>query len=265
MTLGETAALPEEEPAPGDAAAPPDAAASGGRALSDGGTAPCGLQALRGQAAGCQACPLWEMGTQTVFGSGPDGARVMFVGEAPGYNEDKQGLPFVGPAGRLFNEALEQAGLARDEVYVTNVVKHRPWIKGGRQGKNRAPKQSEINACRPWLAQELAALRPLLVGCLGALAAKWFLGPEFKLTQQRGQWLTADARLLGSAPPRARRGMVQEAVPATPITLPADYAPHVLATVHPSFVLIQPPESYDRWRESLFADVRAIAQRLRSL
>ncbi|HEX2035283.1 MAG TPA: UdgX family uracil-DNA binding protein [Chloroflexota bacterium] len=193
------------------------------------------LDAVRHQAAGCQACPLWEIGTQTVFGNGPAGARLMFVGEAPGYQEDKQGLPFVGPAGALFSQALEQAGLRRDAVYVTNVVKHRPWVEGGRQGKNRPPKQSEVTACRPWLEQELAIIRPLIVACLGAIAAKWLLGKEFKLTQQRGQWLTSP------------------------------YAPHVLATVHPSYVLIQPPESHERWREVFFADVRAVAEKLRAL
>ncbi|MGH2353992.1 MAG: UdgX family uracil-DNA binding protein [Chloroflexota bacterium] len=204
------------------------------RATSAGSRAGA-LDAVRREAAGCRACPLWETGTQTVFGAGPATARLMFVGEAPGFQEDKQGVPFVGPAGRLFNEALEQAGLQREAVYVTNIVKHRPWVPGGRQGKNRPPKQSEINACRPWLTQELAIVRPLVIGCLGALAAKWLLGKEFKLTQQRGQWFSTDA------------------------------APHVLATIHPSYVLIQPAESAGRWRETLFADVRAIAETLRAL
>jgi uracil-DNA glycosylase family protein len=193
------------------------------------------LARLQAEAAGCRNCPLWEIGTQTVFGVGPAGARLMCIGEAPGLNEDRQGAPFVGAAGRLLNEALAAAGLRREDVYITNIVKHRPWVAGGRQGKNRPPKQSEINACRPWLEGELAAVRPLVIGCLGALAAKWVLGKDFKLTQQRGTWLTAPA------------------------------APHVLATVHPAFVLIQPEASYGRWREIFFADIRALAERLRVL
>jgi uracil-DNA glycosylase len=192
------------------------------------------LDELRQEAATCRACPLWENGTQTVFGAGPAGARLMLIGEAPGYYEDRQGTPFVGPAGRLLDEALAQAGLQREAIYVTNVVKHRPWTPGGRQGKNRAPKQSEINACRPWLERELELVKPQVVGCLGALAAKWVLGKDFKLTQQRGTWLSSPL------------------------------APHVLATVHPAFVLIQPEESVGRWRETFFADVRALTERLRS-
>ena len=201
------------------------------------------LDALRQEAAGCRACPLGEIGTQTVFGAGPATARLVLIGEAPGYQEDKEGVPFVGPSGRLLNEALEQAGLARDELYITNVVKHRPWLapeghRGGavgRHGKNRAPKQSEINACRPWLSAEIESIRPAVIGCLGALAAKWVLGKDFKLTRQRGQWLSAPA------------------------------APHVLATLHPSYVLIQPETSYGATRDTLFADVRALAEKLRAL
>jgi len=201
------------------------------------------LDALRRDAADCRACPLGEIGTQTVFGSGPAGARLVLVGEAPGYQEDREGTPFVGPSGRLLNEALEQAGLDRAALYITNVVKHRPWLapegqRGGatgRHGKNRAPKQSEINACRPWLTAELETIRPAIVGCLGALAAKWVLGKDFKLTRQRGQWFSAPL------------------------------APNVLATLHPSYVLIQPETSYGATRDTLFADVRALAERLRTL
>jgi DNA polymerase len=155
----------------------------------------------------------------------------MFIGEAPGQTEDERGVPFVGRAGALFDEALAAAGIPRDAVYVTNTVKHRPWLQVGRRQKNRPPKQSEINACRQWLTQELAIVQPRIIGCLGALAAKWVLGKDFRLTEQRGQWLSAEA------------------------------APHVLATVHPSYVLIQPAESYERWRESFFADVRRIGER----
>jgi DNA polymerase len=160
----------------------------------------------------------------------------MFIGEAPGAQEDKQGVPFVGPAGRIFDEALAQAGIPRHEVFVSNTVKHRPWIAApGGRGKNRAPKQSEINACRYWLDQELAIVRPRIIGCLGALAAKAILGKEFKLTQQRGEWFASDA------------------------------ASSVLATLHPSYVLIQPPESYERVRETFFADIGRIAERYREI
>ncbi|MEA2642190.1 MAG: uracil-DNA glycosylase [Chloroflexota bacterium] len=193
------------------------------------------LDAVREAARECRACPLFEIGWQTVFGAGPADARLMLIGEAPGEHEDAQGIPFVGPAGRLLDEALTRAGIDRGDVYITNVVKHRPWIPVGKRKKNRPPKQSEINACRPWLDEELEIVEPALIGCLGAPAAKQILGKDFKLMQQRGQWFTADA------------------------------APHVLATIHPAFVLIQPEESFDRWREVLFADFRIIAERLRSL
>jgi uracil-DNA glycosylase family protein len=183
----------------------------------------------------CQACPLWEIGTQTVFGSGPATARLMFVGEAPGQHEDKQGIPFVGPAGRLFEQALQQAGLDRAEVYVTNVVKHRPWVDQNGRKKNRAPKQSEINACRPWLQEELRIVKPDIIVCVGASSAREILGKDFKLTQQRGQWFDGP----GSA--------------------------RVLATIHPAYVLIQPEESYDRLQESLFADFRLVGDRYRAL
>jgi len=190
------------------------------------------LDQVRDAAAGCRACPLWETGTQTVFGSGPATARLVFIGEAPGQQEDKRGVPFVGPAGRLFEEALAQAGLDRDEVFVTNVVKHRPWAEQHGRPKNRQPKRSEIKACHPWLAQELAIIRPAVICCLGAVAAKEILGKEFRLTEQRGQWFESE------------------------------FAPQVLATIHPAFVLIQPEESFQRWRETLFLDFQRVAQRL---
>ena len=193
------------------------------------------LAEVAGAAKDCRACPLWEIGTQTVFGDGPATARCMFIGEAPGRDEDKQGRPFVGAAGRLFDEALERAGLDRAELYVTNTVKHRPWVQQGSRQKNRAPKQSEINACRPWLDHELRLVRPKLIVCLGAVAAKAILGKDFKLTQQRGQWLDGPD---GAA---------------------------VLATLHPSYVLIQPPESQERVWETFFGDVRMAAERYRAL
>jgi DNA polymerase len=196
------------------------------------------LARLRQDAQGWRGCPLWERATHLVLGDGPATAAVMFIGEAPGFQEDKQGIPFVGPAGRLLNEALAQAGIERDAVYVTNVEKFRPWTaaaNGRGPGKNRPPKQSEINACRPWLEREIAIVQPRIICCLGAVAAKWVLGKDFKLTQQRGEWLTSP------------------------------YAPEVLATLHPAYVLIQPDESRPAIEGTLFADLRRVGERLQAL
>jgi uracil-DNA glycosylase len=189
------------------------------------------LAALAAAARDCRACPLWQLGRQTVFGEGPAEARLLVLGEAPGEQEDLQGRPLVGPSGQLFNQALEQAGLNRAELFITNTVKHRPWVAQGRRQKNRAPKQSEINACRPWLEQQLTIVRPALILCLGATAAQAILGREFRLTRQRGQWQPG----------------------------PADTA--VLATVHPAYVLIQPPESQEQVKEQFFAGFRRLAER----
>jgi DNA polymerase len=193
------------------------------------------LPDVAARARNCRACPLWEIGSQMVFGAGPPTARMMFIGEAPGEYEDREGVPFVGPAGRMFDRALAAVGLDRNELYVTNVVKHRPWVQQGTRKKNRAPKTSEIKACRPWLDAELTLLRPDIVVCLGAPAAHAILGKDFKLTQQRGQWYS------------------------TPTI------PHVLATLHPAYVLIQPPESRDALRDVLFADMALVAARYREL
>lgn len=192
------------------------------------------LQRVRAAAAACRACPLWETATQTVFGVGPATATLMLVGEAPGATEDLQGVPFVGPAGRLLDEALAQAGIPRTDVYITNIVKHRPWVRVDGHARNRPPRQSEIKACRPWLEQELAIIRPEIIVCLGAPAAREILGKDFRLTQQRGQWMVSAA------------------------------APNVLATVHPAYVLIQPEETGARWREILFADLRVVGERYRA-
>jgi DNA polymerase len=189
----------------------------------------------RSEAAGCQACPLWEGAKQTVFGDGPATARLVLIAEAPGHHEDLHGVPFVGPAGRLLEETLAQAGLRREEIYITNVVKHRPWIQSGDLKKNRAPKISEIKACAPWLTKELEIIRPQIIGCLGAPSARWILGRDFKLTQQRGQWFDSQ------------------------------WAPNVLATIHPAYVLIQPDDWLRHWREILFADFRMLAERYREL
>lgn len=192
------------------------------------------LAAVARAARDCRACPLWQGNTQTVFGAGPASARLMLIGEAPGEQEDRQGLPFVGAAGQLLNEGLAQAGLDRTEVYVTNVVKHRPWVAQGGRKRNRPPKQSEIAACRPWLQEELRLIRPALIVCLGAHAAREILGRQFKLTQERGQWR--------SGPDGAA----------------------VLATIHPAYVLIQPPESYERVKAAFFADLQRVAERYRA-
>jgi DNA polymerase len=193
------------------------------------------LADVAARARGCRACPLWELGSQTVFGDGPADARLVIVSEAPGEHEDRQGIPFVGPAGRLLDRALDEVGLDRGEIYLTNVVKHRPWVQQGNRRKNRAPKAGEIKACRPWLQAELTLIQPRIVLCLGAPAAREILGKEFRLMQQRGEWYS------------------------TPTI------PHVLATLHPAYVLIQPPETIDAVRETLFADFARVAERYREL
>jgi uracil-DNA glycosylase len=193
------------------------------------------LEEVRADARDCRNCPLWEIGTQTVFGVGPANARMIFIGEAPGFNEDKEGIPFIGPAGRLFDQALAQAGIERDDVYVTNIVKHRPWVDVAGRAKNRAPKQSEIKACRPWLQHELTIVEPEIVICVGAPAAKQILGKDFRLMEHHGQWFSTET------------------------------APNVMAVIHPAFVLIQTDENFDRWRSALFADFRTIAERYGSL
>jgi uracil-DNA glycosylase len=138
------------------------------------------LSKLREAAAGCRACPLWQTGTQTVFGEGAAKAAVMFVGEQPGDQEDKQGRPFVGPAGRLLDEALELAGIDRSKAYVTNAVKHFKWEARGKRRIHAKPSWSEQLACRPWLEAELAVLEPRVLVCLGATAAQSLLGKSFR-------------------------------------------------------------------------------------
>ncbi len=167
------------------------------------------LTRLRRVAAGCQACDLWKHATQTVFGEGPGSARIMFVGEQPGDKEDLAGHPFVGPAGRLLDDCLREAGIERNQVYVTNVVKHFKWSpdERGKRRIHKKPRTSEIEACRPWLDAEIRLVKPEIVVCLGATAAQALLGKTFSVTRQRGQLVES--------------------------TL----APHVIATVHPSSIL----------------------------
>jgi uracil-DNA glycosylase len=165
------------------------------------------LKKLRETAAGCKACPLWKSGTQTVFGEGSPKAEVMFVGEQPGDQEDKAGKPFVGPAGRLLDQAMEEAGLDRSLAYVTNVVKHFKWKGQGKRRIHQKPNWSEIAACFPWLEAELAVVKPHVLVCLGATAAQALLGRQFRVTQQRGEQVESEL------------------------------APVVIATVHPSSIL----------------------------
>src|SRR6185503_10490670 len=145
------------------------------------------LEKLREVAAGCRACPLWKTGTQTVFGEGAPDARVLLVGEVPGNDEDLAGHPFVGPAGKLLDRVLEEVGINRDEIYVTNVVKHFKWEPAGKRRLHKKPSSREIAACRPWLEAELQLIRPLVLVLLGATAAQAILGPSFRVTRQRGQ------------------------------------------------------------------------------
>lgn len=192
-----------------------------------------GLEALRDIAAGCQACDLWKSGTQTVFGEGARKAEVLFLGEQPGDREDREGHPFVGPSGRLLDEALEEAGIDRGAVYVTNVVKHFKWKPKGKRRIHQKPNAEEIVSCRPWLDAELAQVRPQIVVALGATAAKALLGPSFRVTRQRGE--------------------LNELEDGT----------KVVATVHPSSVLRAPDEQRAAARADFVDDLRAVATHLR--
>jgi uracil-DNA glycosylase len=195
------------------------------------------LDQLRLIAAGCKACDLWKTGTQTVFGDGSKRATVMFVGEQPGDREDIEGKPFVGPAGRILDEALEAASISRSEVYVTNVVKHFRWVAATRGKKriHKKPRASETNACRPWLDAELARVQPAVLVCLGATAAQTLLGRHFSVTRDRGKFLKSPL------------------------------APYVIATVHPSSIL-RSPDSQTRAAEMkmFIGDVKKISRLMKS-
>ena len=191
------------------------------------------LPQLREAAAGCRACPLWRRGTQTVFGAGPSKAGVVFVGEQPGDLEDRAGEPFVGPAGKLLDRCLVEAGIDRAVVYVTNVVKHFKWEPRGKKRIHEKPNGREIAACRPWLEAELAVVKPKVVVCLGATAAQAILGKSFKVTERRGEAVT---------------------VPGIGL---------VVATVHPSSVLRAPGDEQRRSQRAAFVDdLRRIARLL---
>ena len=182
----------------------------------------------------CQACHLWKLGTQTVFGEGAAKARLMLIGEQPGDAEDRAGHPFVGPAGKLLDRALVDAGIDRAAVYVTNVVKHFKWEPRGKRRIHKKPNAAEIAACRPWLDTEIELVKPRAIVCLGATAAQALLGRQFKVTAQRGE------------------------------LVPSPLAPMVLATVHPSSILRAPDDETRREELKRFTDdLRKAARALR--
>jgi uracil-DNA glycosylase len=175
------------------------------------------LDTLRQAAAGCKACDLWQKGTQTVFGEGARRAGLMFVGEQPGDAEDLAGKPFVGPAGKLLDRALKQAGIERTATYVTNAVKHFNWEETrGKRRIHKKPNARQVTACKPWLEAEISLLRPRVIVCLGATAAQALLGRDFRITKQRGE------------------------------VIETSYAPAVIATAHPSSIL-RAPDDESRW------------------
>ena len=192
------------------------------------------LTSLRDAAAGCTACHLYKRGTQTVFGEGARKAAAMFVGEQPGNEEDLTGHPFVGPAGRLLDKALQEAGIDRKQTYVTNVVKHFKWEPRGKKRIHAKPDALEIFACRPWLEAEIAVVKPEVLVCLGATAAQTLLGASFRVTKQRG------------------------------VFVPSPLAAKVTATVHPSSILRAPDDEARRLETARFiADLKKVAAVLR--
>jgi uracil-DNA glycosylase len=193
------------------------------------------LPALREAARGCRGCDLWQRGTQTVFGEGRTGAEVMLVGEQPGNDEDLQGRPFVGPAGRVLDKALAAAGIDREDVYVTNAVKHFKWEPRGKRRIHKKPNGMQIAACRPWFDEEVKAVHPKVIVCLGATAAQALLGKDFRVTQDRGKLIETGA------------------VP-------------IIATVHPSSILRAPDdESRHQEMARFIDDLRVVATQIRRL
>jgi len=194
------------------------------------------IDELRHAAASCRACDLWRHGTQTVFGEGPSTTQVVFVGEQPGDKEDLAGRPFVGPAGKLLNDALAQAGIDRNKIYITNAVKHFKWVPSpnGKTRIGKKPLVSEINACRQWLDGELGAIKPQVLVCLGSTAAQSLLGKSFSVTRQRGRLISSP--LAGS----------------------------VLATFHPSAILrARGKESRKDQMQALVKDLKQVARLLK--
>ncbi len=190
---------------------------------------------MRAAAARCEGCDLFRHATQVVFGEGSRDSKVVMVGEQPGDEEDVQGHPFVGPSGRLLNKAMDEAGLKRDKIYVTNAVKHFKFIERGKRRIHAKPTGIEISACRPWLEAELNAIEPELVVCLGATAAQSLMGRDFRITAERGKFF------------------------------PHEWAKELVATVHPSAVLRAPRERYREEYGLLVRDLQLIAARVEQL
>ena len=191
------------------------------------------LPKLREAAAGCRACPLYKTGTQTVFGEGTRSAELLIVGEQPGDKEDVEGRPFVGPAGRLLDSGLEQAGIERTKVYVTNVVKHFKWVAKGKRRIHKKPNAGEISACKPWLESEIDVVKPRVILCLGATAAQALLGKSFKVTERRGEFVDWE------------------------------HDPLITATVHPSSLLrLRDRSERDTEMGRFVADLNTVARQL---
>ncbi len=220
---------------------PHDAALTGEAAMDETSTSAAdflpsrrSLAALRRAVQGCRGCPLYRNATRAVFGEGRADAPLMLVGEMPGNDEDLGGRPFVGPAGRVLDRALAEAGIDRDDAYVTNVVKHFKWVPRGQRRLHKTPSNREIDACLPWLEAEIELVRPRVLVCLGATAAKALLGPAYRVTRQRGQFIASNL------------------------------APRVTATAHPSAVLrMRDAESRARAMEALVADFKIVEREMR--
>lgn len=191
------------------------------------------VKELAEEARDCTACDLYKTGTQTVFGEGGPKSRLMFVGEQPGDQEDKAGHPFIGPAGKMLDKALEEVGIDRSRVYVTNAVKHFKWVASGKRRIHQKPNTREVAACRGWLEAEIATIKPKVIVCLGATAAQSLLGRAFRVTQQRGEWIESPL------------------------------APRVMATIHPSAILrAQDHDSREREYHGLVEDLRKVKRAL---
>lgn len=191
------------------------------------------LRSLKLAAKHCEGCPLHLRATQTVFGDGKASARLMLVGEQPGDAEDRAGKPFVGPAGALLTNTLEEAGIDRQDVYLTNAVKHFKWVERGSRRLHSKPSAREVKACRPWLIAEVQAIEPAIVVCLGATAAQSLLGASFRVTRERGKWLKSE------------------------------HAPWMMATWHPSAILRAPDEAArEAMRQEFLRDLRQAMRKL---
>jgi len=192
------------------------------------------LKKLRSAAPNCRGCELYERATQVVFGEGPQDAKVVMVGEQPGDEEDRRGHPFVGPAGRLLGKAMQEAGLDRDKIYVTNAVKHFKWVERGKRRIHAKPNGMEISACKPWLEAELAAITPELVVCLGATAAQSLMGNAFRITKERGHFFSHP------------------------------WAKLLVATIHPSAIL-RVPDRYEEEYSLFVQDLKIVADKIHEL